>query len=125
MKESILFLKKIRKKIKITISNNCFAGLTYEYLDLPFSSPTVGLYFFAPEYIKFIKDLKYYVSLPLIELPAHDSKYYNELLRLGQDKKVLGMVGDVEIVFLHYDSFEDAKIKWEKRCKRINYDKNI
>ena len=67
MKESILFLKKIRKKIKITInkigsskrnnklkcddfsiiSNNCFAGLTYEYLDLPFSSPTVGLYFFA------------------------------------------------------------------------------
>lgn len=145
MKESILFLKKIRKKIKITInkigsskrnnklkyddfsiiSNNCFAGLTYEYLDLPFSSPTVGLYFFAPEYIKFIKDLKYYVSLPLIELPAHDSKYYNELLRLGQDKKVLGMVGDVEIVFLHYDSFEDAKIKWEKRCKRINYDKII
>ena len=123
----ILKLKKIRKNIKIfinkigskrrnrklkvkdftIISNNCFAGLTYEYLNLPFSSPTIGLYFFAPEFIKFISNLKYYTSLPVIELKASDSKYYDELVRLKQENKILGKVGDVEIVFLHYDSFKE------------------
>lgn len=58
-------LKKIRKKLQLLlnkfgskqrfkklnnrditiISNNCFAGITYEYLNLPFLSPTIGLYF--------------------------------------------------------------------------------
>ena len=39
------------------ISNNCYGGLKYENLNLPFNSPTIGLYFYAPEFLKFIKNL--------------------------------------------------------------------
>ena len=49
---------KLKNKTMTIISNNCFAGVTYEYLDLPYFSPTIGLYFFAPEYIKFIYNIK-------------------------------------------------------------------
>ena len=107
------------------ISNNCFAGLTYEYLDLPYSSPTIGLYIFAKDYIKFIYNLKYYFNFELKELKASESKYYYELLRLGQEDSVMGILDDVEIVFLHYKSFEEARDKWERRCKRVNYDNII
>lgn len=138
-------LKKIRKKLQLLlnkfgskqrfkklnnrditiISNNCFAGITYEYLNLPFLSPTIGLYFFAPEYLKFIKNLKHYAESELKQLKASDSKYYSELKKLNQEHCIIGIIEDVEIVFLHYESFEEAKSKWERRCKRINYDNLI
>lgn len=107
------------------ISNNCFAGLTYEYLNLPYNSPTIGLYIFAKDYIKFIYDLKYYLGIELKELKPANSKYYNELLKLGQEDSVMGILDDVEIVFLHYKSFEDAKDKWTRRCERVNFDNII
>lgn len=116
---------KLKNKTVTIISNNCFAGVTYEYLDLPYLSPTIGLYFFAPEYIKFIYDIKKYTKLPLEEMNVKDSKYYNELVRLGQTKKIIGKLGDIEIVFLHYNSFQEAKEKWNRRCKRINYENII
>lgn len=115
----------LKHKDVTIISNNCYAGLTYEYLNLPFNSPTIGLYFFAEEYIKFIKKIKYYTTLPLEEMNVKDSKYYDELKKLKQDDKVIGKLDDVEIVFLHYKNFKEAKEKWERRCKRINYSKLI
>ena len=116
--------KLINKDFSI-ISNNCFGGITYEYLDLQYLSPTIGLYFFAPEYIKFINNIKYYTSIPLVQCNAKDSKYYAELQKLNQTDKIIGKLDDIEIVFLHYETFKDAKQKWEKRCKRINYDNII
>lgn len=117
--------KKLKNKNVTIISNNCFGGITYEYLNLPFNSPTIGLYFFAPEYIKFINNIKYYTSLPLEQLKYSNSKYNKYLNKYEQENVVLGKLDDVEIVFLHYKSFEEAKTKWEKRCKRINFDKII
>lgn len=32
------------------------------------------------------------------------------------------MVGDIELNFMHYESFEEARQCWEKRKARINYD---
>lgn len=34
----------------------------------------------------------------------------------------IGMLGDVRIGFIHYDTFEEAVQKWEERKKRINWD---
>jgi len=116
---------RLKYKEVTIISNNCFAGITYEYLNMPFYSPTIGLYFFAPEYIKFIKDIKKYIKMELVELKPEESKYYDELKKTNQDDKVIGLLGDVEIVFLHYQTFEEAKNKWNRRCKRINFDKII
>ena len=34
----------------------------------------------------------------------------------------VGFLGDVEIRFIHYGTFEEAVWKWEERKKRINWD---
>ena len=41
------------------------------------------------------------------------------------DLSPIGKIGDVEIMFLHGHSEQEAKEKWERRCKRINWDRLI
>lgn len=119
----------VRRRIKsrdfTIISNNCWAGRVYQYLDMPYLSPTAGLYFFADDYLKFVSDLRRYLETPLRFIPAEESKYYEELKRRNQTGKPIGLLDDVEIVFLHYPTAEEAAEKWNRRKDRVNYDKLI
>ena len=118
------FVKRAIKSRDFTIiSNNCWAGRVYQYLDMPYLSPTAGLYFFAPDYIKFISDLKRYLDTPLKFIKPEDSKYFEELKTRNQTDKPIGILDDVEIVFLHYKSQEEALEKWNRRKERVNFDK--
>ena len=114
--------KRIKSRDFTVISNNCWAGKLYQYLDMPYLSPTVGLYFFADDYIKFLKNLKYYMSLDLKFTSFKDSKYSEILKENNQIEKPIGVLDDVEIVFLHYKSEEEAYEKWNRRKARINWD---
>ncbi len=134
-------LKKLKKKMRILknrlgskkrgrkirtnytlISNNCWAGLTYEYLDKEFISPTIGCYFMASDYLKFISNLKYYMKCDLEFIETNESKYYEYLNSIGQSSVIIGKLDDVEVIFLHYSSFDEACIKWNKRKERIDYE---
>ena len=120
------FVKKsIKNKDFSIISNNCWAGRVYQYLDMPYLSPTAGLYFFAPDYIKFVSDLKRYLDTPLRFIPPEESKYYEEIKRRNQTDKPIGILDDVEIVFLHYKTKEEAEEKWNRRKERVNFDNII
>ncbi len=120
------FMKKsIKNKDFSIISNNCWAGRVYQYLDMPYLSPTAGLYFFAPDYVKFVSDLKRYLDTPLRFIAPEESKYYEEIKKRNQTDKPIGILGDVEIVFLHYKTKEEAEEKWNRRKERVNYDNII
>lgn len=120
------FVKRsIRNKNFSVISNNCWAGRLYQYLDMPYLSPTAGLYFFAPDYIKFVSDLRRYLAVPLRFIEAEESKYYDELRKRNQTDKPIGILDDVEIVFLHYKTKEEAEEKWNRRRERVNFDNII
>ena len=67
------------------ISNNCWGGVIYEYYDILKNSPTVGMYFFAEEYIRFISNLKYYLNLKLC-IPT--IKMDNLSTRIGHIKMI-------------------------------------
>ena len=112
----------IKNKDFSIISNNCWAGRVYQYLDMPYLSPTAGLYFFAPDYIKFVRNLKCYLDTPLEFISPEESKYLDELKKRNQLDKPIGRLGDVEIVFLHYSSKEEALEKWNRRKKRVNFE---
>ena len=118
-----------RKKLVATdftiISNNCWAGDVYRYFGLPYQTPTVGMYFFADEYIRFCNNLPHYLTTPIEPLDFCDSKYQKELEQKGQTKKLLAHLDDVEIVLLHYTSWDEAREKWERRAKRVNFDRLI
>lgn len=113
--------KKIKSRDFTIISNNCWAGKVYQYLDMPYLSPTVGLYFFSDDYLKFVSNLRYYMSLELSFITIEGSRYQETLIERGRICPI-GVLDDVEIVFLHYKSEQEAKEKWDRRKARINWD---
>ena len=117
--------KRLKVKDFTIISNNCFGGVFYRNNALEYNSPTCGLFMMADEYIKFIYNLDYYLSIDDIkEIKVEDSKYVEYLKKIKYNK-VLGKIGDLEVGFLHYDTIEEAKEKWNRRKKRINKEKMI
>lgn len=110
------------------ISNNCWAGHVYRYYDLPYDTPTVGLYFFSDDYIKFVSNLKYYMcDCELRVTDNSESKYRDILLSKGGENAVcpVGHLDDIEIIFLHYKTKEEAESKWNRRKERIHWDNLI
>ena len=123
-----LFSSRRRSKLKGTdfciLSNNCWGGHVYRFFGLPYQSPTIGLYFYPEEYLRFINNYRYYLSLPLDFLESYRcSKYAKELEEKGETSCPIGKLGDVELVFLHYRTKEEAIEKWNRRVKKINYDR--
>ena len=104
------------------ISNNCWGGHAYRYFNLTYTSPTIGLFFFADEYIQFLSNLHFYLNQELSFIKITESKYHDELLKRGHDNVIVGKLADIEIVFLHYHSEQEAYEKWKRRRARVNYD---
>lgn len=91
---------------------------------MPYLSPTIGLVIPPEDYNRFCGNLRYYATQPIRPLrveSAHNIELFRKL-ESSHGKLVFGQCGDVEICFLHYKSFDDAKQKWERRFSRVNYD---
>lgn len=114
--------KSISDKSFTIFSNDCYGGEIYYWLKLPYNTPFVGLMLMVPCYIKFLKNPQFYFAQELLFI--EDSKYKD--INQGRKKKKypIGLLSDIEVHFLHYNSLEDAKLKWERRKQRINW-KNI
>lgn len=97
-------------------------GHVYRYFDLEYMSPTIGLYFYTPDYIKFLNDLKWYLDQPLQFIDIESSRYKEDLIAHGNTHCPIGLLHDIEIVFLHYKSRSEALEKWNRRKARINWD---
>lgn len=107
------------------ICNNCWAGYVYRRFGLSYLTPTVGVYFFADDFIKLCSDVKGYMSKKLEFISYADSKYRDEIEVKKHTHVPIAKLGDIEIVFLHYHTPEEAAEKWYRRAKRINYDNLI
>lgn len=121
-----LYCKYLRSNLKnknfTIISNNCWAGSVYEDLKLEYTTPTVGLFFFAPCYIKFLKRIEYYLS---VNLTFKENSFYddvNESRKNTNDVYPIGILDDIEIHFLHYKNEQIAYEKWMRRSRRVNFD---
>lgn len=91
------------------ISQNCIGGVLYSDLGLKFLSPTINLYFSANDFVKFALNLRYYLGL-------------NLEMRWGEEYPI-GILGDISVHFMHYETCSEAKEAWERRKLRINYNK--
>lgn len=102
---------RLRNWSPSVISNNCNGAVMLHDLGLPFMSPTVNLFIPFPDYIRFLKGLDGYLSLPqdaLVEIAGGDKGY------------PVGMLDDIELDFMHYKSFDEAKNKWFERAARVD-----
>ena len=111
--EQILYKKRKRKRLDnlnfSIIASNCVGTIIYHDLDLPFLSPTINLTIEMDDFIRFAENLKWYMEQEIVELN-------------GEKGCPAGMLGDVKINFVHYDTFEEGVRKWEERKERINWD---
>lgn len=129
-----LFANIRRKQLNNTeftiISNNCWGGMVYESYNLQKQSPTVGMFFMAEDYIKFLSDLRGYINGKLTFIKPAQSRWKN-VPQISDDNRTgtypIGVLSngkeDIEIFFLHSHSVNEAKDKWFRRCQRINWDK--
>lgn len=124
MLTDISFVKKIldKKAKKFTNSditilcNNCIGGIILHDLKQKFNTPTVNLYFHAPDYIAFLERLEHYLNTEITF--SYYSKYDAECRSYP-----VGKIDDIEMHFVHYKDFEEAKEKWTTRAKRVNFEK--
>lgn len=116
--------KNIHNQNFTIISNNCWGGIIYRNYHIPYQSPTCGLFFMAPEYIKFIYNIKEYLYNEIVEIKIEESKYKDYLKKINYDG-IIGKIKDIEICFLHFSNIEEVNEKWKRRTKRINWEKII
>jgi uncharacterized protein (DUF1919 family) len=111
--EHRVYLELKKKKLKnhnpTIISSNCNGAYILHDLGLKFNTPTVNLYFETKDYLKFVSNLDKYLSAELIEIESNYSY-------------PVGQLDDINIYFMHYGSFDEAKLKWNERKKRVNKD---
>ena len=81
------------------------------------------MYFYADDYVKFCGNLRFYCNDCVLSfIDSNNSRHYEKLKEQGHADSIIGRLDDVEIVFLHYHSREEAFDKWNRRVKRINWD---
>ncbi len=91
--------KKLKNKDFCIISNNCWAGFVYQKFGIKYNTPTIGLFIYEKDYVKFYSNLKYYLSLPLEFIEIKDSRYYKKATNNGE-KEInypIAKLDDIEI----------------------------
>ena len=91
------------------ISQNCIGGVLYHDLGLQFLSPMINTFIPEPGFVKLVLNLRHYME--------------QELVVRWHETYPVGMLEDVEIHFMHYETCKDAKEAWNRRKQRINWDK--
>ena len=107
-------LKKQNRNFNPTIiANDCMGGMIYHTLGLRFCSPTINLAIPKESFFNLCEDLEHFLQVEVREVKNTDKSFpVGELLFNGRR---------VEIYFMHYKTFEEAKQKWEERLKRVDF----
>lgn len=95
-------------------SSNCWAGICYHTLGLPFMSPTINMFESENDFIKLMKNLKHYLAQPV----QYCKNGYDDVSGLDYP---IGIIDDVLLYFNHYNNFDDAANMWQTRAARVNY----
>ena len=120
---SILNLKDENFSI---ICNNCLGGFIYQHYNIEYRTPTLGLFFLARDYVKFLSDIKFYLSKQLEFINPKESIYYENLKNLaGFMEFPIAKLHDIEIFFMHYKNEEEVIEKWNRRINKINWNNLI
>ncbi|MFT5277133.1 MAG: hypothetical protein ACI8VI_000768 [Granulosicoccus sp.] len=109
-------LEVIKDKNFVIISDNCWGGEVYQWYQKPYNTPFVGLGIYGECYIKLLSSFDYYMGLELEFKPQTETIHP---YKFKEEYYPLGVLGDIEIHFVHYDTQEDAKDKWNRRTKRM------
>lgn len=104
---------RLKNKNPSIISSDCIGGVTAHNLGLRFNSPTVNLYFEKEDFFTFVENLPEFLNAEITEIK--DKKVNCPVGRIEYNNK------KVDVFFMHYKTFGDAKRKWDERKKRVDF----
>jgi uncharacterized protein (DUF1919 family) len=92
----------------------------YQKFGLKYTTPTVGLFFYSDDYIRFLENFELLIKQPLRFKKVSKHAEINTLQK--EHPYPIGVLGDdIEIQFNHYKSEAEAAEKWVRRSERINF----
>lgn len=102
------------------VASNCIGARIYQEVGLQYNTPFVGLFMFAPCYIKLLTNLEFYIMSDISFVDK--SKYSSANIQREHGKHYpIGLLDDeIELHFQHYDDEEEASRKWNSRVQRMN-----
>lgn len=106
------YINLYNSKISI-LANTCFGGLMYHRLGMEFTSPFINMWIAPSDFLKIVSDLDYYLSMDLVYVRNGWEQ------NLNREYPIMAL-GDVELLFNHYESVEQALTIWNRRLKRLN-----
>ena len=113
--------KRVRCLDFTIISSNCWGSRIYDELGLPYSTPFVGLFLYAPCYLRLLGRLDYYLGQNLVFKKMSRYSAANERREATSNYYPIGVLGgDVEIQFLHYETESEALDRWRRRLGRMH-----
>lgn len=106
--------KRINDTDVSVITSNCVGALFLHDVNMPFLSPTVNCVILPKDFIRFVSNLEYYLSLDVIMSNDEKGPGYH-----------YGYVGDIPIRFMHIKYEDEPREKWNARRKRVNLNKLV
>lgn len=106
---------KLRENTPSIFSPSCWGGITYNSLGLQFKSPLINMSIEHDEFLELVNSLPEYMEYELI----FDSWGWEDVLK--REYPIM-RCGDVRLHCNHYLTEEDARMAWERRKQRVNWD---
>jgi uncharacterized protein (DUF1919 family) len=97
-----------------TVSDDCWGADLYRHVGRAYNTPFVGLFVKSEAYLRLLGDLRSYLAEPLA---FRDQPGESRGVRYP-----VGVLGDVDIHFLHYAAPAAAESAWCRRLERFNFD---
>jgi uncharacterized protein (DUF1919 family) len=113
--------KRLRDDRFTIVANDCWGAEVYKDLGLPFSTPLIGTYLCAPDFMA-LSERPALLRAPL----RFASRSRHDAVNAKREERShpIGLIGDgIEIQFLHFGSEEEARAKWERRSARMHFDR--
>jgi uncharacterized protein (DUF1919 family) len=114
--------EQIKKNVPTIIAPNCWGGLTYSSLALPFKSPFINMKVNHDDYLKFLKKPQYYLNCPL---EFEKMVYTNSTIDHSKREFPVARLDDIVLEFVHYHTFDEAVECWKRRKERIDWNNTI
>lgn len=97
------------------LSDDCWGGILYHRLLLPFTSPCINNIMKPDSFLKFVREPFYY-----FEQPLHMTKEID----FEKEEVSIGEIGEREkkiyIEFVHSRCFSEGAVLWNRRKERVN-----
>jgi uncharacterized protein (DUF1919 family) len=117
----LILRRRVRCSDFTVISSNCWGSRIYHELGLPYTTPFVGLFLYAPCYLRLLGSLDHYLRQDLVFKKMSRYRAANEAREAASNYYPIGVLGgDVEVHFLHYETESEALEKWRTRLGRMH-----